>query len=148
MSPRRLFRIVAIAEAITWAMLLTGMFLKYVTETTELGVRIGGMIHGVVFIAYCLVTVLVGIDAKWSIKRIALGLASAIPPFFTIWFDLAMEKRGALAETWRLATPPPQNLVERLSVWLITKPLQGLGAGVVAVAALTGVALLLGPPVG
>jgi hypothetical protein len=36
MSPRRLFRIVAVAEAITWAMLLTGMFLKYVTETTEL----------------------------------------------------------------------------------------------------------------
>lgn len=129
-------------------MLLTGMFLKYVTETTELGVRIGGMIHGVVFIAYCLVTVLVGIDAKWSIKRIALGLASAIPPFFTIWFDLAMDKRGALAENWRLSTVPPKNIFERLSAWLITKPLQGLGAGVVAVAALTGVALFIGPPVG
>lgn len=148
MSPRRLFRIVAVAEAITWAMLLTGMFLKYVTETTELGVRIGGMIHGVVFIAYCLVTVLVGIDAKWSVKRIVLGLASAIPPFFTVWFDLAMEKRGALTNIWRLAAAPPQNLFERLSAWLITKPLQGLGAGAVAVAALTGVALLLGPPVG
>nr|AGC72214.1 membrane protein [uncultured bacterium A1Q1_fos_1060] len=147
MSPRRLFRIVAVAEAITWAMLLTGMFLKYVTETTEMGVRIGGMIHGVVFIAYCLVTVLVGIDAKWSVKRISLGLASAIPPFFTVWFDLAMEKRGALAHTWRLATAPPQNLFEHLSAWLITKPLQGLGAGVVAVAALTGVALMVGPPV-
>ena len=57
MSPADLlFRRVAIAEAITWALLLTGMFLKYVTETTELGVRVFGMVHGVVFIAYCLTT--------------------------------------------------------------------------------------------
>ena len=57
MSPRTVFRRVAIAEAVTWALLLTGMFLKYVTETTELGVRVFGMVHGVVFIAYCLTTV-------------------------------------------------------------------------------------------
>src|SRR5690606_20883934 len=62
MSPRRLFRTVAIAEAITWALLLTGMFLKDVTETTELGVRVGGMLHGVVFVAYVVVTVVVAID--------------------------------------------------------------------------------------
>ncbi|MET0467620.1 MAG: DUF3817 domain-containing protein, partial [Aeromicrobium sp.] len=65
MSPRRLFRTVAVAEAITWALLLTGMFLKYVTETTELGVRIGGMLHGVVFVAYVVTTVVVAIDAQW-----------------------------------------------------------------------------------
>ncbi|MGB0102027.1 MAG: DUF3817 domain-containing protein, partial [Nocardioides sp.] len=46
MSPLHLFRRVAIAEAITWALLLTGMFLKYVTETTELGVQVFGMVHG------------------------------------------------------------------------------------------------------
>jgi len=34
MNPKILFRRVAIAEAITWALLLAGMFLKYVTETT------------------------------------------------------------------------------------------------------------------
>ena len=53
-DPATLFRRVAVAEAVTWALLLTGMFLKYVTETTELGVRVFGMVHGVVFIAYCL----------------------------------------------------------------------------------------------
>ena len=37
MTPRLLFRRLAFAEAVTWALLLTGMFLKYVTETTELG---------------------------------------------------------------------------------------------------------------
>ena len=62
MSPALLFRRVAVAEAITWALLLTGMFLKYVTETTELGVSVFGMLHGVVFVAYGVVTLVVAVD--------------------------------------------------------------------------------------
>ena len=83
MSPLVLFRRVAIAEAVTWALLLTGMFLKYVTHTTELAVRVFGMLHGVVFIAYCLVTLLVAVDQRWSRGRALLGLVSAVPPFVT-----------------------------------------------------------------
>ena len=66
MTPVRLYRVVAVAEAVTWALLLTGMFLKYVTETTELGVQVFGMVHGVVFIAYCLTTVLLSVDQRWA----------------------------------------------------------------------------------
>ncbi|CAM3157485.1 DUF3817 domain-containing protein [Nocardioides dubius] len=148
MIPQRLFRIVAVAEAITWALLLSGMFLKYVTETTELGVRIGGMLHGVVFIAYCLTTLVVGIDQKWGAKRVLLGLAAAVPPFFTVWFDLAAERRGWFGASWRLRDAAPANLLERVTGWLVTKPLQGLAAAAVAVVVLTGVALIAGPPVG
>ena len=148
MSPRKIFRYAAIAEAVTWTLLLAGMFLKYVTETTELGVRIGGMAHGVVFIAYCLITVVVAIDARWTFNRTALGLLSAIPPYFTIWFDVAMDRRGALSRGWRLSTVAPANVLEQLASWLIRKPGQGIAAGLVAVAGLTAVALLLGPPVG
>ena len=43
------------------------------TETTELGVRVFGMVHGVVFIAYCLTTVLVAVDQRWSRGRTLLG---------------------------------------------------------------------------
>ncbi len=81
MNPLVLFRRVAVAEAVTWALLLTGMFLKYVTGTTELGVRVGGMLHGVVFIAYCLTTVVVAVDQRWSFGRLVGGPASAgLPP--------------------------------------------------------------------
>ncbi|MDT9593490.1 DUF3817 domain-containing protein [Nocardioides zeae] len=148
MSPRRLFRIVAVAEAITWALLLGGMFLKYVTETTEVGVSIGGMLHGVVFIAYVLTVLVVAVDARWSKGRTVLGVLSAIPPFFTIWFDLAVEKRGGLGERWRLREEQPTGGVDKAVGWLVRKPLQGAATGVVAVAVLTGVALLVGPPVG
>ncbi|WP_313410061.1 DUF3817 domain-containing protein [Aeromicrobium sp.] len=146
MSPRRLFRTVAVAEAVTWALLLIGMFLKYVTETTELGVRIGGMLHGVVFVAYLVTTVVVAIDARWSLKRTALGLLAAIPPFFTIWFDLASERQGALPEQWRLTRSEPAGTLDRVVAWLVRKPVQGIATGIVAVAVLTGVALLVGPP--
>ena len=148
MSPLLLFRRVAIAEAITWALLLTGMFLKYVTETTELGVRIFGMVHGVVFIAYVLTTVLVAVDQRWSRGRLVAGLAASIPPFFTVVFDRNAERHDVLGHSWRLVREAPRGVVERVVSWLLRNPMRGALAGLVAVAALTGVALLVGPPAG
>jgi len=147
-SPLRLFRVVAVAEAVTWALLLTGMALKYVTETTELGVRVGGMLHGVVFVAYCVTTVVVALDQRWTPGRTLLGLAAAVPPFFTIWFDRAAERRGWLGARWRLRDDEPATTLERPTAWVVRNPARGLLAGLVAVVALTGVALLVGPPVG
>ncbi|ANH37341.1 hypothetical protein I601_0898 [Nocardioides dokdonensis FR1436] len=147
MSPLRLFRWVAVAEAVTWTLLLCGMFLKYVTETTELGVRVFGMLHGIVFVAYAVTTVVVAIDQRWSRGTTVLGLASAVPPFLTIWFDRRAERRGLLGATWRLRAEDPQGL-ERPVSWLVRNPGRGLASGVATVAALTGVALLAGPPVG
>ena len=86
MSPALLFRRVAVAEAITWALLLTGMFLKYVTETTELGVSVFGMLHGVVFVAYGVVTLVVAVDQRWRPGRTLAALACAVPPFATVPF--------------------------------------------------------------
>ncbi len=146
MSPLKLFRTVAIAEACTWALLLVGMFLKYVTETTELGVRVGGMLHGVVFIAFCLVTVAVGVDQRWSKGRTALGLLSAVPPFVTIWFDRSAERRGDLGPTWRLRSEEPRGLLEPVVGLFVRHPGVGFPVAGVAVLALTGVALVVGPP--
>lgn len=148
-SPRRVFTVLATAEAITWAGLLAGMVLKYGTGTTELGVRVFGMLHGVVFIAYCLTTFVVAVDARWSAGRLVGGLASAVPPFLTLWFERYADRAGLLAPAWRLtsdaATPRGP---ERPVAWLLRNPARGLVAGILAVSALTGVALLVGPPAG
>ena len=145
MSPIRLYRLVARAEAVTWALLLTGMFLKYVTETTELGVQVFGMVHGVVFIAYCLTTVLLWIDRRWSWWRGLLGLAAAVPPFATIPFELSAERRGLLGDEWLSREDSPTAL-QRGVCWLLRHHRLALPLGLVAVAGLTGVALLVGPP--
>jgi integral membrane protein len=147
MSPRTLYRSVAVAEAITWALLLTGMFLKYVTETTELGVQVFGMVHGVVFIAYCLTTVLLAVDQRWPVSRAALGLGAAVPPFATVPFERYAERSGLLGDTWRLRSEPPTGALEKLTSWLVRRPAQGALVGLVAVVGLTGVALVVGPPV-
>ncbi len=148
MSPDRLFRRVAVAEAITWALLLTGMFLKYVTETTEVGVQVFGMLHGVVFVAYCVTTVVVAVDQRWTFGRALAGLACAVPPFATILFDRAAQRRGWLDGSWRLVAEEPRGRVDAVVAWLVRNPLRGLLAGLRAVAALTGLALVVGPPAG
>jgi integral membrane protein len=146
MSPLGLFRRVAVAEAITWALLLAGMFLKYVTDTTELGVRVAGPIHGVVFVAFCVTTVVVAVDQRWKAGRLLLGLVSSIPPFATIAFDRYAESRGALARTWRLVDTEPVSLPDRVVGPLLRRPYAGLLVALVVVAVLTALALLVGPP--
>ncbi len=155
MSPRLLFRRVAVAEALTWAGLLTGMVLKYGTGTTDLGVRVFGMLHGVVFLGYCLVTVLVAIDQRWRPGRLLLGLTAAVPPFATLAFERYAGSRAALGETWRLGDAGqhsgqdhPRGTADRAVAWLVRNPARGAATGLVAVLVLTGVALAAGPPGG
>ena len=102
MTPRAVFRRVATAEAVTWALLLLGMVLKYGTRTTELGVRVFGLVHGVVFVGYCLTAVFVAVNQRWGARRTLLALAAAVPPFATVWFDRWAQRRGLLADGWRL----------------------------------------------
>lgn len=145
LTPRSLFRALAIAEAFTWAGLLLGMFLKYVTETTELGVRIFGMVHGVVFIAYCLVTVIVAIDQRWSLPRAVLGLAAAVPPFATLLFEVYADRRGLLGTDW-LSTSDSPTAPQRAVCLLLRHHRMAVGLLVLAVGMLTAGALAVGPP--
>jgi integral membrane protein len=144
-SPLRLFRRVAVAEAVTWALLLIGMAFKY-TDVTDAGVRVFGMLHGLVFVAYCLTTVLVAVDQRWSRRRSVLGLLASVPPFCTVLFDRYAERRGALGTAWRLRASAPTGRSDAVAAWLIRNPLRGAIAGVIAVLALSGLALLVGPP--
>ncbi|GAB3073621.1 MULTISPECIES: DUF3817 domain-containing protein [unclassified Phycicoccus] len=148
MTPLVLFRRLAVAEAVTWALLLTGMVLKYGTRTTELGVQVFGMVHGVVFIAYCLTTVFVAVNQRWSARLTLLGLVSAVPPFMTVWFDRRAERRGRLEGGWRLARggESPRSVPEKVQAWMLARPVAAVAVALLAVAALTTVALLVGPP--
>jgi integral membrane protein len=146
LSPLRVFRVAAVTEACTWAGLLVGMFLKRVTHTTDLGVQVGGMLHGVAFISFCLVTLVVAIDQGWSKRRTLVGLASAIPPFATIWFDRSAEKHGLLDDHWHTSPETNTTTAQRAVCWLLRHHRQALVIFAIAVACLTVVALIVGPP--
>lgn len=145
-SPHRLYRLLAVTEVITWALLITGMILKYVLHVTELGVRIGGGIHGFVFLAYCAATVLVGVDQRWGAGRIALGLGSAVIPFVTVAFERWAERRGMLSEAWRLLTESPRTAAERLAAVILRRPVLSAVVILVLVAVVFALLLQAGPP--
>lgn len=148
MRPRQLFTVVARAEVVTWALLLLGMFLKYVTQTTELGVRIFGLLHGVVFLAYVLVSLVLWTNHRWRSTILLRALVAGVVPFATLWFERWAKKRNELSGDWRFGRNgsyaySPQ---ERVLAWSVRHPfLAVFGAGIV-IGGTTAALLMAGPP--
>lgn len=94
---RTWFRVVAFAEAVSWAGLLLGMYFKYVPETTEIGVKVFGPIHGGIFVAYLLVCLAARSTFGWSVRTTFWALLSAVPPFATAAFEVVADRTGLLA---------------------------------------------------
>jgi len=92
----RVFRGLAIAEAFSWAALLLGMVLKWVTRTTELGVEIAGPIHGAFFIGYAVAALSLWAMLRWPFRVALLSGLSAVFPFATVWFERWAGRRGLL----------------------------------------------------
>ncbi|MFA7265867.1 MAG: DUF3817 domain-containing protein [Candidatus Nanopelagicales bacterium] len=90
------FRVAAIAEAFSWLGLLIGMFFKYGPAENPIGVEIFGPIHGGIFVLYLLIVLLCIRPLKWGIGTTLLALAAAIPPFFTLLFEMWALRTGRL----------------------------------------------------
>lgn len=149
LSPKRLYGFLAAAEMVTWALLIFAMIMKYGVGQPEF-VRIFGMMHGVVFIAYGLVTLFVWANERWSASRGVLGLTTAIIPFATLPFERSVLRRGLLSDVWRLAPggDEPRGFVEKIQATALRSPWLSALVGIVLVAAITTVLLIIGPPGG
>jgi integral membrane protein len=93
----RTFTIVARFEAFTWAGLLFGMYLKHVLEVTDVGVWVFGRLHGVAFLAYCVVAIVASARLQWPWWATLLAVLAAIPPLVTLPLELWFNKIGLLA---------------------------------------------------
>ena len=96
-TPSARFRAVAVAEAISWAGLLIGMFFKYVVGNA-IGVHIFGSVHGVVFIAYVVLSLLARKALTWDNRTTAWALIASIPPFGSVLFERWATRTGRLAQ--------------------------------------------------
>ena len=74
------FRYVALAEATSFLLLLVASYLKHSQDTPE-GVSILGPIHGILFLAYVLIALMIREDARWNAKQTILVLVGAVVPF-------------------------------------------------------------------
>jgi integral membrane protein len=94
------FRLIAMAEAVTWVGLLIGMYFKYLgTPRTEIGVKVFGMAHGLVFIAFVVVGLLVGIAARWTLGTWLLALLASIVPLCSVIFLIWADRTGRMGAT-------------------------------------------------
>jgi len=149
-SPKRLFRSLAFAEAVTWTILIVAMILKYAAGV-DAAVLVGGSIHGFVFLAYAFAAVLVGVNQRWSIGLIAFAVLTAIVPYATIPFELWLMRRGRLDGGWRHERtdhPADGNWVNRMLRWFLARPVLLTVVAVAGVAVLFATLLVIGPPGG
>lgn len=147
-TPHALFRALAIAEAVSWTLLITGLILR-ATLGWAIAVTIGGGIHGFVFLSYAATAILVALNNRWRLAPTLLALVAAIVPYVTIPMELWLQRRGLLAGEWlTVAAPADTRWYDGLLAWFLRRPwvLALLIAG--AVAALFVILLLIGPPGG
>lgn len=88
-------RYVALAEATSFLALLVASFLKRQGEG-ELGVQILGPIHGVLFIAYCVMALNLRASQGWSWTTTFWILVGAVMPFggyVVDWWLVQQERR-------------------------------------------------------
>lgn len=149
-TPLNLFRVLAVAEAISWTLLILGLILR-ATSDLAIAVTIGGGIHGFVFLSYGATAILVALNQRWGVWPTVVAIVSAVIPYATIPTELWLHRTGRLDGPWRLeATDDPRDgaWYERLMRWFLRRPwVLGLliaAAVVVLFAAL----LLIGPPGG
>ncbi|PYI66442.1 DUF3817 domain-containing protein [Arthrobacter livingstonensis] len=151
MSPRLFYRTFAVAESITWTLLIAGMVLKYGVQLGGWPVSVAGFLHGLVFIGYGLTAVLVGVNQRWPKRLIAFGVATAVIPYATIPFDAWLERRGKLDGNWRRnSTSHPAdgtwpNVVLRA---LLNRPVLLGATFAVLLVGIMSTLLVVGPPGG
>ncbi|MBB3158839.1 integral membrane protein [Microbacterium proteolyticum] len=149
-TPLNLFRTLAIAEAVSWTLLIGGLILRAVADL-PLAVTIGGGIHGFVFLAYGATAVLVALNQRWGIGPTALAIVSAVIPYATVPTEIWLHRTGRLRGAWRLdetADPRDRRPIDRMLRFFLRRP-WALALALVAVVAVVFVVLLVvGPPGG
>jgi integral membrane protein len=83
----RAFKIVAILEGISLLLLVfVAMPLKYMLDLPEY-VRVAGMAHGILFIAYIIMAILFKVDDHWPWKKFGIVALASVIPFGTFYVE-------------------------------------------------------------
>lgn len=149
-TPLTLFRTLAVAEVISWTLLISGLILRAMTDVA-IGVSIGGGIHGFVFLSYAVTAVLVAKNQRWRAWPTAVAIVSAVIPYATVPVEMWLHRTGRLTGAWRLeetADPRDRAWHDRLMRALLRKPWMLAVLLAVGVVVVFTVLLLVGPPGG
>lgn len=148
-TPARLFRVLAIAEMVSWTILITALILR-ATLGWALAVTIGGGVHGFVFLSYGATAILVALNNRWRLGVAVLAVVSAVIPYATVPVERWLHRRRLLDGAWRIeetSDPADRRWYDRVMRWFLRRP-WALALLIVAAIVVLYVALLvIGPPV-
>ena len=86
------FRLIALLEGIsTLVLFFIAMPLKYIMNM-PLAVKYTGWAHGLLFIAYFILLIIVYIDRKWSVAKFIWAALASLFPFGTFILDVKILK--------------------------------------------------------
>jgi integral membrane protein len=148
-TPFSVFRILAVAEAVTWTLLITALILRAALGWS-LAVTVAGGIHGFVFLSYGATAILVALN-RWRPGPTILAIGSAVIPYATIPAEIWLHRRGLLAGTWRTSAAPEaaeRRWYDAPLQWFLRHPWVLVLLVALAVTALFAILLLIGPPGG
>jgi integral membrane protein len=90
MTKLKILRITGFIEGLSLLILMgVAMPLKYLAGM-PLAVKIVGWIHGVLFVVYVMMAMMVALDKGWTLKRLATAFIAAFLPFGTFIFDKSL----------------------------------------------------------
>ncbi|MDA0758082.1 MAG: DUF3817 domain-containing protein [Bacteroidetes bacterium] len=85
---KNVFRIISFIEGISYLLLLfAAVPIKYF-QGDESYVKILGMPHGILFISYIILAILIQKKMKWNLKTMGIIALASIIPFGTFYIDI------------------------------------------------------------
>lgn len=88
------FRFIAFWEGLSFlVLLLIAMPLKYGLGMPQF-VRVVGMAHGVLFIAYLYTLAMAALDQRWGLKRIVVAFIASLVPGGTLWLEAKLRRES------------------------------------------------------
>lgn len=84
---KNVFRVVAFLEGVSYILLLfIATPIKYITGNDSY-VKLLGMPHGLLFVAYIIIAYLIKDEMKWDTKTFLTVLVASLIPFGTFYID-------------------------------------------------------------
>lgn len=147
MSPKKLHRLAAWLEMVTWTLLILAMILKY-SGVSDAFVPVAGPIHGFGFLCFAAITVILWINNRWPFWLGALGLIVSVIPYAALPFTLWADRAGRLEGDFRFrdTSERPGTLPDKALAQLVRHPVRTVIVILVVLAVIFTLLLTLGQP--
>jgi integral membrane protein len=94
MSSLLLLRIASFAEGVSFLVLLYFAIYHKRILGDEDAIQTPGMVHGALFLLFCLALFLVWADRKWPLKKVAFAFVCSLLPFAPFYLERRLREEG------------------------------------------------------